>query len=177
MLGDGAVTIDFGAALDGKKFTYLNGNTGVESSAITYNNTTKWVIPNGIKVFSILFEDGQYFCCEEQAGLYLIDLSGNGATGTLSVDTVWNSDQWVYSHANELGYNTKTDYTALGKTWAWKTLTLDDDVLMIKALHDWVPVYTVDGEPYYVDGEWYHVVDPLTVVRPTIDYSGGSHVL
>ena len=105
LLGDGAVTIDFGSNLDGKDFTYLNGDTGVESSSITYDNATKWTIPNATKVFAILFEDGQYYPCEEQAGTFLSDVSGNAEHATLSADSVWNNEQWVASHSNIYEYN------------------------------------------------------------------------
>lgn len=177
LLGDGAVTIDFGAALDGKKFTYLNGETGVESAEVTYDNGTKWVITNAVKVFAILFEDGQYFSCEEQAGTILIDLSGNQAKGTLSADTVWDDSQYVYSHANELGYNIKADYTAEGWMWEYQGSVLDDDAFSIKALNGWVP-FLVGGEPFIdSNGDQVYVKDPLVVTRSLIDYAGGSHVL
>lgn len=178
MLGDGAVTIDFGSSLDGKKFTYLNGNTGVESSEITYDDATKWTIPNTTKVFEILFEDGQYFPCEEQAGTFLSDISGNSAHATLSSSTVWNDEQWVASHSNIYGYNDKAWYTTNGWDWKVGTTVLDDNMLLPRSFSGIDGLVDVNGLPLFdVGGIPLFSFNSTEITRDLINLSKYSHVI
>lgn len=178
VLGDGAVTIDFGADLDGKDFTYLDGNTGVESGTITYNDATKWTIPNTTKVFAILFEDGQYYPCEEQAGTFLSDVSGNGDHATLSADTVWNDEQWVASHSNIFGYNDKAWYDTNAWDWEVGSIALDNDMLLPRSFSGITGLVDINGVPLFdIGGVPLFAFDPTVITRDLINLGKYSHVI
>lgn len=170
LLGDGIASISFDVVLDGQDFTYIDGDTGLESANITYDHSTGWIIPNNTRVYDILFqgtaiEEKPIYFCTESAGSILLDSSGNGRHATIFNGSSANWDNQIYrSDLNIYGYTTKAHYTALGLDWELPDGTvLDDNLLMPRGLWTWVPLLDSNGEQQVdSNGEDLYVRDPYT---------------